>query len=177
MYKAKKIKNALIKSLLKILIAIICFLCPTSCSLQRLNVQTHYVNREQLASYHVYTPDPHKENPTIGQTILIQWHMLKQDQNFREFYLHLAIRFRNRREENIYLQLTKSSGTYLYHLLNENFCFSGGIATYKIDLIGDECLLESWTHPLWVDLISFDFSTENTKKEQEIFNKSKSAKY
>jgi hypothetical protein len=153
------------------LMMMICFGCLCSCNPYRLNVQTHYLNREYLASFHVHTPDPFKDNPEIGQRMLIQWNIPRHERCYQNFQLNIAIRLRNRQDKTIIFPLTRSKGTYLYTLLNQEFLTSGGIATYKVELLGDGAILESWKHPLWTELISFDFSSENTKKEQDLFNR------
>ena len=43
----------------------------TSCTEQRLAVQSQYIGLETLASYHVNTPDPHLNHPPIGERLII----------------------------------------------------------------------------------------------------------
>lgn len=131
----------------------ICFL--TSCQVHHLNVQTQYLTHENLASYYVGTPDPEKDCPTIGQRLLIEWSLPKDYLCYSDLKLNLKIRFRNRKEEEIGVSIGEKSGTYLYYVINKKFCQTGGIATYKVDLIGERCLLETWQHPLWSELITF----------------------
>ncbi|WP_228840624.1 hypothetical protein [Candidatus Protochlamydia phocaeensis] len=135
-------------------------LALSSCVFQRLSVQTHYLSHENLASYYVYTPDPHLDNPIIGQRLLIQWSLPSSYCAYDDLALHLKVRLRNHKEETISLPLKSMKGTYLYYVVNEAYCESGGVATYKIDVTGGGCVLETWKHPLWVDLITFNIPQE-----------------
>lgn len=127
----------------------------TSCQVHHLNVQTQYITQENLASYYVGTPDPEKNCPTIGQRLLIEWSLPKDDLCGRDLKLNLKIRFRDKTEDEMRLPIQEKSGTYLYYVINKKYCQTGGIATYKADLIADDCILETWQHPLWSELITF----------------------
>lgn len=143
--------------IMNIKIPLFLVLLLTSCTYQRLSVQTAYLSRESLASYYVQTPDPQLDTPPIGQRLIISWCIPKNFLDYPDLHLQITVRLRNREQETRQVPLTKTRGTYLYEILNEKFCQSGGIRTYKIDLIGHNCVLEKWQHPLWVDSITFDF--------------------
>ncbi|MFI5343180.1 MAG: hypothetical protein ACHQUC_03055 [Chlamydiales bacterium] len=127
----------------------------TSCQVHHLNVQTQYLTHENLASYYVGTPDPEKDCPTIGQRLLIEWSLPTDDLCSGDLKLNLKIRFRNKKEDEVWVPINEKSGTYLYYVINKKYCQTGGIATYKVDLIGNGCILETWQHPLWSELITF----------------------
>lgn len=131
-------------------------LSTSSCVRQHLTIQTHYLSHENLASYYVYTPDPHLDNPIIGQRILVEWALPSSYLNYQELHLSLIVRLHDRKEEKISFPIKNMAGSYLYYLINDAYCASGGISTYKVDIIGDGCVVETWKHPLWVDLITFD---------------------
>lgn len=129
------------------------FLC--GCQTNLLNVQTQYLTSESRASFYVNTPDPAKNNPDIGERLMIHWSIPSDFLCCQELTLRLKVRFKDLHEEERTLAITEESGTYLFYVVNEIFCKTGGIATYRVDIIGDECLLETWMHPLWTDLITF----------------------
>jgi len=128
----------------------------SSCTCQRLTIQSEYLGRESLASYYVNTPDPLLDAPPIGQRLIIGWSIPKSYLAYSDLHLHIIVRLRNREQDIQQVLITDIRGTHLYELLNEKFCQSGGILTYKVTLIGNGCLLEEWHHPLWTDLITFD---------------------
>lgn len=128
----------------------------TSCQPHLLDVQTQYLTHENLASFYVNTPDPARNDPDIGERLMIRWSIPSDYLCYDNLSLHLRVRFKDREEEEKILALTRKSGTYLYCVINETFCRTGGILTYKIDLIGGGCILETWRHPLWSELILFD---------------------
>lgn len=128
----------------------------SGCSLHPLTVQTQYLSHENLASYYVGTPDPHLDHPAIGERLLVQWCLSKCTFEGQELTLRLKIRFHNHKEDEITIPIEKKSGYYLYDLTNEEFCETGGILTYLAEIRNGNCVVESWKHPLWAPLISFD---------------------
>jgi hypothetical protein len=137
----------------------------SSCTLHRLDVQTQYLSRESLASYHVETPDPFLYCPIIGQRLVIQWTLCAHEVEGHEVILDLKVRFRNHKEREVKVLITSKRGTYLYDLTNEDYCESGGILTYYAEIRDESCLLASWKHPLWVPLITLNIP-ENKEAER-----------
>lgn len=127
----------------------------TSCQAHRLSIQTQYISRESLASYNVGTPDANLDHPTIGQRLLIEWSLPTDYLCYQDLTLVLKVRFKNRKEEEKSFHIQEKRGTYLYYLVNEKFCETGGIATYKAEMKSDGCIIDTWSHPLWTDLITF----------------------
>lgn len=138
--------------------------CLSSCSFRRLDVQTRYLSHENLASYYVRTPDPALECPIVGQRLLIQWSLSKREFEGKDLQLYLKLRFRNHQEQEITRILCRNQGVYLYDLTNQAYCESGGLLTYHVEIRQGDCVVESWTHPLWTTLIQFDLS-ENKQEE------------
>ena len=125
----------------------------TSCSCNTITVQSEYVDRETLASFHVGTPDPLLSNPPRGQRLIISWSLPREYACYQEIHLVLKVRFRNREEKIHNIAIHKRQGTTVYEILDAVFCESLGIQTYKIDLVGDGETLDEWRHQLWADLI------------------------
>lgn len=138
-------------------------LYSSSCTLRRLDVQTQYLNHEYLASYHVGTPDPRLHETIMGQRLLVQWSLRAHEIEGQEMFLDLKVRFRNHQEQEIRVPISAKRGTYLYEVTDETYCQSGGILTYLVEIrTSTNCLLASWKHPLWTDLIKFHFSNLKT---------------
>jgi hypothetical protein len=106
------------------------------------------------------TPDPYLDHPNWGQRILVQWILPKEYLKYENLNLKMTVRFYNRKEETIELSIKKLKGVYFYNLLKEAYCTSGGIATYKVEILGDGCCLEIWKHPLWNELILINAGNE-----------------
>ncbi len=142
-----------------------CFLL-SSCTCNLLTVHTDYVSRDNLASYHVGTPDPLLNNPPIGQRLLISWSLPKAYMYYESLHLEIHLRYRNREEATQTVDLLKNSGMIIFSLLNEAYFETEGILSYKIDLIGNGEILEHWQHQIWADLIHFDASEKQNETEE-----------
>lgn len=128
----------------------------SGCTFHRLDVQTQYLSHENLASYYTGTPDPRLNNPTIGQRLLIQWALRPREVKDHTLFLDLTVRFRNHQEQSISVPIYKRRGFYHYELSDQDYRDSGGVQTYHVEIRNETCVIASWTHPLWVKLISFD---------------------
>jgi hypothetical protein len=133
------------------------FLSLLGCSKEHLTVYTDYLSIENLASYHVRTPDPSLNNPPLGQRLIISWSLSKKIfNNLENLHIDVIVRFRNREEDKFSIALYKASGTYIYYLLNKDYFEKKGILTYKLDLLTNAILIEKWRHQLWTDPIIFE---------------------
>lgn len=140
----------------------------SSCGQCSLTVQTDYLTHKDLASYYVGTPDPRQNVTAVGQRLIVSWVVPKSYLTYEDLHLKVTIRFRNREELIEIFHLSKTRGTYLYMLLNEDYFAKKGILTYKVDLIGGGFLLEEWRHRIWTNLISID--PENSLIQNSIEN-------
>lgn len=126
------------------------------CTTNNLTVHTEYISEENLASYHVETPDPLLLNPPIGQQLIVIWSIPRTYSPNRNLLLNVTVRFRNHQEITESVELTKLKGTYIYTLVNEDYLATRGILTYKIDLIEDGEIIEAWRHQIWTELITLN---------------------
>jgi hypothetical protein len=127
----------------------------SGCCQNHLSVQTQYVTHEMLASYHVGTPDPNLACPTIGQRLLVNWRIPDEWIQHDDTHLEIFLRYRNRQEGRMSYPLRECRGLYIVNVLNEEYCKTQGILSYKIDLIVDGEIVEEWRHQLWAELIHF----------------------
>lgn len=130
----------------------------TGCASERITAHLDYVNRAYLASAHVDTPDPLRNNPPLGQRILITWNLAKKDFD-ATYSIKLTTRTCNREEKTICIKLAKNRGMYIYKLLNNCYFESGGIRAYKIELYHGSRLIDCWKHQLWAELITLNSAT------------------
>ncbi|MBA3956906.1 MAG: hypothetical protein H0X51_00720 [Parachlamydiaceae bacterium] len=125
-----------------------------------LTVQTDFLRRQRLASFHVRTPDPLLVNPLVGQRVLIQWNLPPEWLEHEDLHLEFTIRFGNRTQLLKKVRVDCAKGLYVYVLADDEFCQKEGIVSYKVDLVHDDCILVAWRHQLWVELI--DIQIEET---------------
>lgn len=133
--------------------------CLSGCCGKTISLFSDYLTKENLASFHVETPDPNLCNPPFGQRLFLTWslkHLKQPCDMYSDLRVQITIRFKNREQIVKEVKLLKNSGTYVYYLLNEDFCRMGGIMTYKAILYGDGCPLEEWRHQLWAELIEME---------------------
>ncbi|MEI8125813.1 MAG: hypothetical protein WCG42_08665 [Parachlamydiaceae bacterium] len=131
----------------------------TSCQQSYLTVQTDYLSYKNLASYYVGTPDPRMDCPPIGQRLIISWSVWKEMLACDDLHLEITIRFRNRKEWKENFHILKKRGTYVYTLLNNDYIDKQGILCYKVELVGNGCVIEEWRHQIWTELIEIEHDT------------------
>lgn len=136
-------------------LAVISGLFLAGCTNERIVIQTKYVGLESLASYHVETPDPLHNHPPIGQQLIVSWSIPQVYLEKKDLHMNLVIRFRNHEEIMETIPLTETTGTYIYSLMNEAYCEKGGLLTYRADICGAGCVLDSWQHQLWFNEVRF----------------------
>lgn len=132
---------------------LILFAFFASCSSHYLTVQMDFLRREQLASFHVDTPDPLLDAPLIGQRLFVHWNIPPSLLEYEDLHLDIVIRFLNHTEMKMTVPINICSGTYIYLLEGKDFCERLGFLTYKADLVGNGCILDMWRHQLWTELI------------------------
>ena len=70
--------------------------------------------------------------------------------------LYLWVRFVNHEEREIRIPIEKRKGYYLFELLDEEYCETGGILTYFAEIRQGDDVIATWKHPLWTSLITFE---------------------
>lgn len=127
--------------------------CCTPC---HLSVQSLFITHEDLASTIVYTPDPRKECPDIGQKLIVRWSLCsEQTMENEETLLLLKIRYGTGEERQILHEIHSSSGRMIYELLNEEYQELCGILAYKAEIIQNGSVINEWTHQVWTERICF----------------------
>ena len=139
----------------------------TGCVKHHIRLQTDYLSRENLASFHVGTPDPLLYCPPLGQRLIMSWAVPYGWLREEDLKINLHMIFRNHTEECIQITLSRTHGLFTYCLVNEDYFEKGGILTYKAELIKGDLLLDEWVHQLWTDLIVIDPPQEEELCEEE----------
>ena len=133
--------------------AILLFLVLTACTQQKLFVHMDYLSHENLASFHVGTPDPMLNNPPVGQRLIVSWAVPPSYLDFEDLHMEITLRLRNRQQMVKNVEVERRLGTYVLSLLNEDYFQTGGILTYKVILVGNGEVLDEFVHQLWTELI------------------------
>ena len=125
------------------------------CHSRHISVQTQYLTRSDLASFYIETPDPQLRCPVFGQRLLVQWHFAECYFKNQNLSLEITIRFGDRSEitQNV-ASLENRYGYYIYNILGDDYCTRDGIKTYKVNLLANGEIIETWHHQLWVELIT-----------------------
>jgi hypothetical protein len=142
-------------------------LCLTGCCpYEILDVHNDFLMPDRLASAHASTPDPRLECPLVGQRLRINWYM-DQFAFYKDVTLCINVRFINHSEDSLKLNVLKPRGMFCYFVVNDDYCDTGGIVSYKIQLIGDGSIIDEWIHPLWQDLITVGEKESDDRSEKK----------
>lgn len=135
---------------------IVAVLTLVSCNKNILRVQSDYISVENLASFHIGTPDPRMINPSVGQRLSLSWYFPQSYYYSHEIKIRLKLHFGNHTLDELWISPEKAYGIYVLNLINQDFFEKKGILTYKAEVFSNDVVVEEWVHQLWVELISFD---------------------
>lgn len=136
------------------------------CKQYYLSVNQEWVDVRYLASTHVKTPDPRQDNPPIGQKLILDWRIPQEIYEKKpEVVLDLILWDYTTRQVRIPIKRRMDFATY--RLFNEEYEKSGGILTYKAEIITqDGEVFREWKHQLWVQLITVTEGEERAKQAE-----------
>ena len=116
-----------------------------------LYVQQESIDGSYLASAHVDTPDPKRDNPPTGQKILISWDFPKS--LFDEGLTALAA-VRLWDNEQVLYKIPIERKRDVAELF---FPSTNRILTYRIQVVDEQGeIVETWNHQFWTELIQID---------------------
>jgi len=124
-------------------------------------VRNDYLTVDRYASFHVGTPDPRLLCPEIGQMLTIYWNISDLFNPDSRFSLLITVRFGNLEQIQLTTPIEKIHGSYEYRLTDSDYRCKKGILAYKIELIADGRVIDTWRHQLWVELIEFNEVSTN----------------
>ncbi len=138
----------------------------TSCSTEKIYVDSNYITLESLASYHVGTPDPLQWAPPQGQEVTVHWKLYPEFYSYENVELVFKLLFKNFAKDEVRIAVTKPLANYTYSLLDEDYFAAGGILAYKAEFYGDGQLIGEWVHQLWTELIELTDPCEEEDNEE-----------
>ncbi|CDR33958.1 hypothetical protein [Criblamydia sequanensis] len=127
-----------------------------SCTRSPFQVHLEYISKEQLASYHVGTPDPRLVLMPVGQRVVIQWRLEEPIFDLGTWKIALYFRYKNQTEGFSEIFLIKSRGQHIFELADEQYFSTCGILAWKAELIKDDEVMLVKQHLLWTRLIEFE---------------------
>lgn len=135
---------------------IVFFLLLAGCSNHYLSLEKMRIDRSYLASTFVESPDPLQLNPPYGERVLIAY-CIPRDAMPQHPKIVLTLLFNSFEQKRVEIPLKSSLGNDSYSLLGEEFIQTGGILTYKAEVVTEEGeSLLHWKHQLWTELITID---------------------
>jgi hypothetical protein len=147
----------------------------SSCDKYYVSVAQQWVDVRYLASTHVGTPDPRQDHPPVGQMMIVDWRIPKSLLN-KKPHIQLTMIFWNYTEKTICFPIEQRMGWVTYKLLDEEYDETGGILTYKAEIVSEDgSLFREWKHQLWVNLITIDEEYQLPASEEEKQEESPSA--
>ncbi len=124
----------------------------TSCG-HYVSVSKVTVDRSNLASTFVRSPDPEQISPPAGEKLYITWTlplaMLPKDHE-----LILSIVYKDLTEEKITYPLEHRIGVISFPLVNEKFEKTKGFYAYQVALLNKEQkVIDTWQHRMWIKIL------------------------
>lgn len=151
-----------------LLLSSLALLLLPGCRQYYLSVLQEWVDVRYLASTRVGTPDPRQDHPPIGQKLILDWRIPKEIFKKKpELVLDLILWDYSTRQVRIPIKRPMDFATY--RLFNEDYEKTGGILTYKAEIItSDGQVFREWKHQLWVNLITIsDETPQGTATEEK----------
>ena len=125
------------------------------------------VDRDQLASTYVGSPDPRQKNPPSGQELIIEWR-LPPEAIKETLRLQLSLLYRDYTQETVCYPIAKRRGAITYALLNKKFKEKRGFITYKAEIVDEQGeVIKEWKQLLWTDLITIEEPTSFLQGEPD----------
>ncbi len=139
----------------------------SGCEKYYLSLIDQNINLHSLASTHASTPDKRQKSPPVGEMIVMDWRIPKELLGEKP-YVELHVLYGNYTEKTFCFPVSHRMGYAKYKNINQEFYDTGGIITYRADLkLASGQVYKSWTHQLWVNLISLEEdSNTNLIREQ-----------
>lgn len=151
----------------KLTILLITAVLFSGCQKYYISIAQESVDKDYLASVALGTPDSRQTHPPLGEKLIIEWKVSKEDLTRKpSLYLHV-----------IYKDYTEAFFTYpmrykldyaVYSLLGEEYQSKKGILTYQAEVrVAEEEPLLDWRHQLWTKLIVIEEEDQPQEQSEE----------
>ncbi len=130
------------------------------CSKYYLAVDQQWIDVRYLASTFAKSPDPRQAKPPLGQMLVFEWYLPKEVIR-EEPMLQVDVILWDYSTRHLDIPIKRRMSTTTFKLLNEEYDKSGGILTYKAQIVTKSGeVFREWKHQLWVKLITLDEEPE-----------------
>lgn len=140
---------------MKILLSVLVAFLLNSCAYQSIHVRTEYLDRNYLASEQINTPDPLKAC-FLGQKAIVTWHLPNQYFRADNLTMVFQVRYGNFEVETLRIPVCYAHGTWVYEIINEEYCSKKGMSAYKVQIFDGETQIACWQHHVWADVIEIN---------------------
>lgn len=135
---------------------LLCAVLLAGCNKFYLTVEQEWIDRSYLASEHVNTPDPRRDDPPEGQKLVLSWR-IPDALCAQEPKIALDVLFKDLTSARCDFPVKSAMGDVTYPLLNDAYREKQGFLAYRARVVtenGESHYL--WQHQLWVELINLE---------------------
>lgn len=120
-----------------------------------LTARSEALDLNDLASFHVGSPDPLKCG-YCGQQIIVEWDLPPKIASRQDLKLIISMVTTKHLFQKVAIPIKKARSYYVYRQINNALFENGAILTYKIEIFSGASLLKCWKQQGWVDWLDFD---------------------
>lgn len=129
----------------------------TGCALRpHISVHSQPINKKYYASHYAKTPDPRAEKGEVGQRLIISWHIPYRDFRKHVWRAKATVQFGDRTENSFYKQIDAFEGDWILKWSGRPFIDKRGVISYKVELLQDGEVIDTFQHQLWCELIRLE---------------------
>jgi hypothetical protein len=125
----------------------------TSCHRRGLRVQHRFLSYNDLASQAISSPDFRRDSPATGERLAIFYNIDRALFFEKRPNMQIWIRYHHQDDEKLSIQLENPSGYEIFDVVEMKFMKSGGISSYKVQIVNEGEILEEWRHQVWAEKI------------------------
>lgn len=122
----------------------------TGCMKPSVQARSSYTSRRDLASYVIDTPDPEKSTKRLGQRIWVTWDTPTYDDNT---HIDVFLRYQDGQERKEIHPVSSRIGEMYVEISPREVALTGGLLSYKINLVQKDQVLATSKHKLWVEKV------------------------
>ncbi len=121
-----------------------------------LTLYNQSIDKKFLASTKVKSPDSRQMPLEKGQRLVIEWDIPSGAFRFNDWDLVATLQFGDRSQEVLRRPLDKDSGSWVLMWKGQEFSRKRGVVSYKIELLREGKIEETFNHQLYCELINLD---------------------
>lgn len=125
------------------------YLLLVGCYKNYLYVQQRWIDRNDLASTWIGSPDPKQKDPPKGQQLIVSWNLPSRIY-VQKPHLEVTIRFWDHSEAHLIRKVPKRRGWEVFSFEKNLQEPKGKILSYQVKIVGSQGEeMDLWQHQLW----------------------------